>query len=182
MTTRSNPHVVFVAVAVLAILAGAGAASAQAPPSSSPESRDKMQALAFLVGEWQGEAWMQMGPGRREEAAQREWIEWKAGGEVLLIQGRGEVDGKPVHEALATITWDQRAGRYAMWTYRAGSGATVPSIEVGDERVVWGFDVPNGKVRYTISLDGEGRWVEVGEYSSDGTTWMEFLGMKLRKL
>ena len=167
----------------MALLVGAAAFFLGAPALLLSALLFLRSALAFLVGEWHGEAWMQMGPGRREEAAQREWIEWKAGGEVLLIQGRGEVGGQPVHEALATITWDQRAGRYAMWTYRAGSGATVPSIEVGDRRVVWGFDIPNGKVRYTISLDAEGRWVEVGEYSGDGgATWMEFLGMKLRKL
>jgi hypothetical protein len=179
---NSKSRVLVVATLVCgALLASAGAA--QAPPPSSPVAREKMQALAFLVGEWQGDAWMQMGPDRRETAAQHERVEWKAGGEVLLIQGRGESDGQVVHEAIATITWDARAGRYAMWTYRAGSGAGLPSIEVGDRRVVWGFDVPNGKVRYTISLDPEGRWAEIGDHSSDGgATWNRFFGMTLRKL
>jgi hypothetical protein len=170
--------------ALAVVVAVAGALAAQSPTAtSSPAAREKMKALEFLVGEWQGDAWMQMGPDRREEASQREWVELEAGGEVLLIQGRGESGGRVVHEALATIVWDQRAGRYEMWTYRAGSGAAArPSIEVGDQRVVWGFDTPQGKIRYTIGLDAEGRWVEVGERSGDGgSTWTEFFGMTLRK-
>jgi hypothetical protein len=165
-----------------AALALGGALAAQAPPSASPVAREKMQALAFLVGEWQGVAWIQMGPSRRDEVSQREWVEWRAGGELLLIQGRGVSNGSVVHDALATIIWDARAGRYEMWTYRAGSGSGRPTIEVGDQRIVWGLDVPNGKVRYTIALDPEGRWVEKGEHSSDGgATWNEFFGMTLEK-
>jgi hypothetical protein len=125
---------------------------------------------------------MQMGPNRREEAKQREVVQWKAGGEVLFIQGTGKSGEQVVHDALAAITWDARANRYDMWTYRAGGGAGDPWIEVAEKRVVWGFDVPNGKMRYTISLDAEGRWVEVGEYSGDGgATWRQFFGMTLRK-
>ena len=168
---------------VAALAATAVSAGAQTQPASSPAALEKMKALEFMIGEWQGDAWIQMGPDRRDTAQQHELIEWQAGGEVLLIQGRGESEGKPVHQALAAITWDARANRYDMWTYRAGSGSMRPSIEVGDRRVVWGFDVPNGKVRYTISLDGEGRWVEVGEHSSDGgSTWRQFFGMTLRRL
>ena len=171
-----------ITMAIAALATSTTAAVAQAQPASSPAAIEKMKALEFLAGEWTGDAWMQMGPDRRETAQQHELVEWKAGGEVLLIQGRGESEGKPVHQAMATITWDARANRHEMWTYRAGSGSMRPSIEVGDRRVVWGFDVPNGKVRYTISLDGEGRWVEVGEHSADGSTWRQFFGMTLRRL
>ena len=170
-------------VGVAALAATAVSAGAQAQPASSPAALEKMKALEFLAGEWRGDAWMQMGPDRRETAQQHELVEWKAGGEVLLIQGRGESEGKPVHQAMATITWDPRASRHEMWTYRAGSGSVRPSIEVGDRRVVWGFDVPNGKVRYTITLDAEGRWVEIGEHSADGgSTWRQFFGMTLRRV
>lgn len=181
---RRVPHVAAcLLVGVAALAAGTVFVGAQAQPASSPAALEKMKALEFMIGEWQGDAWMQMGPDRRETAQQHELIEWQAGGEVLLIQGRGESEGKPVHQALAAITWDARANRYDMWTYRAGSGSVRPSIEVGDRRVVWGFDVPNGKVRYTISLDGEGRWTEIGEHSSDGgSTWRQFFGMTLRRV
>jgi hypothetical protein len=98
------------------------AAAAQGPPPSSPEARERMQALAGMVGEWEGEAWSEMRPGVREVAVQRESVEWAAEGEALLVRGSGSVEGRVVHEAVGLIFWDARAQRYSMWAYRAGSG------------------------------------------------------------
>jgi hypothetical protein len=141
-----------------------------------------MQALAFLVGEWEGEAWMQMGPDRRETVRQHERVEWKAGGEVLLIQGQGRQGERLVHDALAAIAWDPRQASYVMWTYRAGGGPSTPSIEVAEGRVVWGFDAGGAKIRFTIRLDEQGRWSETGDRSTDGgATWIPFFGMTLVK-
>jgi hypothetical protein len=164
-----------------ALLALAASAAAQ-PPAPNPEMGEKMRALDFLAGEWEGEAWTQMGP-RRETATQRERVEWAAGGEVLLIQGQGRHGEEVVHDAIATISWDPQAKAYVMWSYRGGSGPTPnPTIAVGEKSVDWGFDSPRGKVRFAIRLDEAGRWVETGEWSGDGgTTWRPFFGMTLSK-
>lgn len=169
-------------VLVLAALAAVPQASPAQAPAALPVAADKMQALAFLVGEWEGEAWMQMGPDRRETVRQHERVELAASGEVLSIQGQGRVGERLVHDAVASIAWDPAAQRYDMWTYRAGAGPADPWIEVGDHQVVWGFDSPRGKIRFTIRLDEQGRWTEIGERSGDGgATWQTFLGMTLAK-
>jgi hypothetical protein len=141
-----------------------------------------MQKLAFLVGEWRGEAWIQMGPERRDTVAQRESVEWRVAGEVLLIQGTGLQGEKTVHSALATLAWDPARQAYTMWTYAAGRGSLQPEVEVGeDHSLVWSFTVPGGgrQVRYRARLDEQGRWVETGETSTDGQTWHPFMGMTL---
>jgi hypothetical protein len=171
-------------VAALAVLPQASAAQAPAAPAAAAPAVavQKMQALAFLVGEWEGEAWMQMGPDRRETVRQHERVELEVGGEVLTIRGQGHVGDRLVHDAVASIVWDPAAQRYDMWTYRAGGGPSDPSIEVGERQVVWGFETPRGKIRFTIRLDEQGRWSETGERSDDGgATWQTFFGMTLAK-
>ncbi|GMU66613.1 MAG: hypothetical protein AMXMBFR36_28870 [Acidobacteriota bacterium] len=170
------------AAAVSALAAFALAAAAQAPPPSSPEAREKMQALARMVGEWEGEAWSEMRPGAREVATQREIVEWAAGGEALLVRGSGSVEGRVVHEAVGLIFWDARAQGYAMWAYRAGSGATTQQLRLEGDTLIWGFTTPGGEIRFTQRIDGEGRWIETGERSADqGATWQPFLGMTLSR-
>lgn len=108
-------------------------------------------------------------------------------GEVLLIQGRGTRSDaassaeRVVHDALAMVAWDAARARYVMSTYRAGQGAGAPEIQVTDGTIVWSLDNPRGKVRFTIQLDKQGRWVERGEYSADGQAWHEFFGMTLTR-
>ena len=179
------------AIVLLSTLAVAASALAATPPPAAsppgPSPKEQMAALQFLVGEWEGEAWSQMGKGPREISQVRELVEWKIDGELLLLQGRGtQRDAatgaeRVVHEAMAVVAWDPGAQKHVMWTYRAGAAPTIPQVTVGDDTVVWGFDTPRGKVRFTMRLDEQGRWVESGEYSADGAKWTEFLGMTLSR-
>jgi hypothetical protein len=151
------------------------------PPSTSPIARERMKALEFLIGEWEGEAWMQMGPGQPETVAQQERVEWAAGGEVLVIRGLGRQGGRVVHDAVGTIAWDSRSGRYTMWTYRAGTGASTPDLTVEPGVVVWGLATPGAEIRFTMRLDAEGRWTEKGERSTDGgKTWVPVFDIVFR--
>ena len=149
---------------------------------------DEMKKLDFLVGEWKGEAWYQLGP-KREYALQHETITPRAGGAALLIEGLGlrkkedGTAGEVVHDALAMLAWDDQAKKYRFSTAVSGRGAAEPAFEVtGPNKAVWAMDVPQGKMRYTISLTEKGEWFEVGEFSRDGEKWMKFFEMTLTKV
>ena len=46
----------------------------------------------------------------------------------------------------------------------------------------WGFDTPQGKIKYTITIHSGNLWNEIGEFSRDkGVTWMKFFEMNRKK-
>lgn len=150
---------------------------------------DEMKKLDFLAGEWKGEGWIQMGPGKPQHMIQTERVTPKAGGNALLIEGLGRAKkedgtaGEVVHEAVALVRWDEQAEQYRFSTVVAGRGMAEPWLEVrGANHVVWGMDTPQGKIRYTITLTEKGEWFETGEYTRDGEKWTKFFEMTLQKV
>ena len=168
----------------LALLLLAAPAAAQTP-AAAPE---QMQRLAFLHGTWRGEAVSTMGPDRREERASvLETARPKLEGSVLLVEGlgwegtQGEADYRVVHQALGVVSYDARRGGWAMRAFRGG-GWVDADVTVGDGEMVWAFDQPGaGRIRYTIRLDEQGRWHEVGDMSPDGRRWHRFFEMRLTR-
>ncbi len=165
-------------ILVLALLAAFSASAA-----------DEMKKLDFLVGEWEGEGWVQMGPGKKEYVFQYESVQTKLGGKVLLIDGLGKRKlengsvGEVVHEALAVVSWDDAKKVYRFEAYTVQQGNVDATLDVRENGAVWGFDTPQGgKVRYTITRTEKGEWNEVGEFSRDGTKWMKFFEMTLQKV
>lgn len=61
------------------LFAQAASPAPAAAPSAVGTPAEKMAAVGFLAGEWEGEAWVQMGPDRREVVRQRESVEWRVG-------------------------------------------------------------------------------------------------------
>ena len=148
----------------------------------------EMKKLDWLVGDWSGEAWIQMGP-KKEGGFQTERVQKKLGGDIIVIDGLGKrknedgTAGDVVHEAFGVISWDatKKVYRFDAWTAREGYVAAW--MTVGDDRsATWGFDTPSGgKVRYTIKPTANGEWNEIGEFSRDGNTYMKFFEMTLKK-
>lgn len=141
--------------------------------------------LAFLAGAWSGPAWYQLPSGGRDTLRQTEHVQLKLRGQVLLVEGIGRrlAGGTPtdtVFSALATIDWVPDRG-YTMHSYTLeGRQGTFP-LTVSDSGFVWGFEVPGGRIRYTMRLTAEGEWLERGEFSRDGERWFPTLEMRLRR-
>lgn len=149
---------------------------------------EEMGKLDFLIGEWKGEAWIQMGPNKRENVIQTEKVTPKAGGKVLLVEGLGRrkmedgTAGDVVHDAIAMISWDKAKSTYRFIGHVAQQESVDSSLDMtAPNTLVWGMDTPQGKVRFTIRLTEKGQWNEVGEFSRDGTNWMKFFEMTLTK-
>ncbi len=151
---------------------------------------DEMRRLDFLVGDWKGEASVSSGPGKGENALQTETVRSKLGGKALLIEGIGRREladgsaGDVVHDAVGMVWFDEATKKYRFNAWTAARGYVEAWFEVdGVNAARWGFDTPDGgKVRFTIALDEEGRWREVGEYSPDGNRWFKTMEMKLTKV
>lgn len=168
---------------VLALLAGGGMAQAQAPDGAA--HRAGIDRLAFMIGTWQGEAWMQRGRDR-VRTTMTEKVERMLGGAVLEVEGQGIIpasegsDARVVHHALGIITFDPAAGSYGLRSYLATGQSGDFVLEVIPGGVRWSREVPGGRVRNTAHI-ADGTWHEVGEFSRDGETWTQIMEMRLQR-
>lgn len=171
---------------VLLSLLTACCASAIAQPTTQnlQPAQDAMQKLSFMVGTWEGEGWMMLGPGNRQTSHVTETAELKLEGTLLVLEGLGKSqdseEERIVHHALGIISYDAATERYLMRAYRAGGQFIDADLTVGDQSLIWGFTDPKaGEIRYTFSLTESGQWHEVGEISRDGENWFQFFEMTL---
>jgi hypothetical protein len=156
---------------------------------SEAVAKEKMKPFAPWAGHWQGEGFMQMGPGPQKKSSVDEHLEFKLDGTVMLLEGIGKsVEGnenKIVHHALAVLSYDQTTNQYKLNSYLKDGRSTLAWLNIIEEgKYQWGFDTHNGKIKYSITLDmSKKAWNEIGEFSNDnGTTWMKFFEMNLKKV
>lgn len=116
----------------------------------------------------------------------------KLGGQILVVEGLGKsVDkdtGKEriVHQAYGIFSYDKEADKIKFRWYKAENGEEgLTDIEVSENKFIWGFDVPENKVRvkFTEVINEKGNWLEVGEVSRDsGKSWIKFFEMELSRV
>ena len=175
------------AVALSALLAAAAPLAAQPP---APAHRAAMKKLDYLAGKWAGEASIVTGVDNKETIKQTEDVEYRLGGTVLLVEGKGtgKLPGQGaegvVFNALAVISYDARAKGYKIKAYRAEGQAVDADLTLTDAGFVWGFKEPQRgtQVRYTMKRTDKGEWNEVGEFSPDGKVWHKFMEMTLTRV
>jgi hypothetical protein len=154
-------------------------------------AKEKMRPFVHWVGRWQGESYTQMGSGAAKKSIVDEYLEYKLDSAVILVEGIGKsVESESgitniVHHALATLSFDQKTYEYRFNTHlKDGRNTNALFTIQEDNQYQWGFDVPSGKIRYSIRIDMTKKtWEEIGEFSNDqGVTWRKFFEMKLTKI
>ena len=164
-----------------------GHAQARNPEADANVARARaaMAPLAGLVGKWTGDADVTIGRGQKRRIAQSEDIVWGAGETVILVRGTGRSteaadEGTIVFEAAAVLWFDPDQGRVRMKTHRDGDSVE-PEIEIKPDTLVWSFEVPGGRVRYVIAIDGD-RWHETGHSVRAGAPAVDMIDMRLRRV
>lgn len=165
------------------VLAGLAAEGQAQEGAAGTAQREQMKKLDFLVGNWKGEGWSRMGPGKPEPFQATETVQPKLDGMILVFDGLGkDSTGKVGHHAYAVLSWDEAAKQYRFLAFRADGIIVDTQPVIGDRTMQWGFDIPQGKIRFTLSFTEAGQWLEIGEYSRDGKEWHQFLEMKLKRI
>jgi hypothetical protein len=92
-------------------------------------------------------------------------------------------ENKVVHHALAILSFDQSKNAYQFNTYlKDGKYAQAWFNMENENTYQWGFDTPQGKIKYSITIRSGNLWNEIGEFSRDGgVTWLKFFEMNLKK-
>lgn len=174
-------------LSILIIAATAIATSAQAQmPDVKEPVQTAMQDVSVMAGEWQGSSWTMTPDGSRKTAQMHETIEWKLDDTILLIEGLGKnKEGETAHHALGVLSFEPFSKSYKLNSHIAEGLSTAASFEVvtPNEKFMWGYEVPGGKIRFTITISEDGtHWHEKGEYSPDGTSWYPTMEMNLDKI
>lgn len=165
-----------------------GHTHAQGIGKASDVLKQEMQKLAYFAGKWKGEASARQRDGSTTKVTQEENIEFRLDNTVLLIEGTGrnpENLSEITFNALAVVSYDETTKEFKLRSHLRDGKKTDAYFKVlADNHFEWGFDIPgNAKMRYDIKLDPKTKsWLEIGEYSPDGTTWYKFIELKLTKL
>ncbi len=155
-----------------------------AQPSQS-QSKEKIKALEFMVGEWSGSGWMMTPDMGRVEFTQKEVIAFGLNGAILHIEGQGwNPEGKLVHNALAVLSYDGREGKYFMNSFLEDGKQGKAELELQEDgKVKWWFSPQPGQpavIEYLITI-ADDTWTEKGRYSPDGQQWFPFIEFTLKR-
>jgi len=173
---------VLIACILALTCAPAVAAPATAKTSATTSYSERMALLAKLVGDWRGSGWMILPNGKRESFVSQETVSRRLSGHALLVEGQHRsANGQLVHDAMAMITWNERAGGYRMRTaLSSGFGGDFP-LEVTPGGFAWRMDVPGGHMEYVAQFQDD-VWTERGRrISTDGRS-TDFFEMRLQRL
>ena len=165
------------------LLAAPMAAQAQMPasPNGSEAQRAAMDRLAFMDGEWRGEATIH-GPQGTMTLTQTERVGPMLGGSIKVIEGRGyAADGSTQFNAMAAVSWDARAGRYGFRSYAQGYSGDYP-FEVTEDGFRWETPAgPGAKIEY-VAVVRDGTWHEVGTWVAEGQPRRQMIEMRLTRI
>lgn len=170
---------------ILLALAAPAIAAAQPtqPPQAAAVPEDRMAPFRWLVGEWRGSGWMLRPDGTRHSFGSRETVSLKLSGKALLVEGLHHETGHPdriVHDAIALLTWDNRARGYRFRTALANGMNGDFAVEPTADGFIWRIDAPGGTIVYTITNQG-GEWVERGRRTGSDGRETDFFEMRLRR-
>ena len=179
MTVRT-----ILAPAAAAILLAASGAVAQVPaqPAGTEAQRQAVGALAFMDGEWRGEAVVHHPGEEPVTLTQTERVGPMLGGSIKVIEGRGyAVDGSTQFNAMAVLSWNEREGRYNFRSWANGYSGDY-KFERTDDGFRWETPAgPNARVVYVATVK-DGVWHEVGDYVTEGQPPRRMIEMRLRRV
>lgn len=172
-------------IAALGPIAFIAIPAAAAPPAYTPpdtaEQAEKIGALEFLAGEWEGSGWTLTAQNAKVEFRQSEEIEFILGRKALTIHGMGRTpdaapDAAPEFEAFAVVSWDDKADAYRFRSYSSG--------HVGDFDAelrapgVFAWRMPS--VEFVIDIKGDA-WIEKGWRTLPDGKQFQFFEMTLTR-
>lgn len=171
---------------ILLIIAVLTSFAAVAQPAK--EIKTAMKKLAFFAGNWKGQADVSRGPAERITVSQEEMISFKLDSTILTIEGIGrnpdpKAKGAIVFNAVGTISYDPYKKEYRMRSHTLEGYYADAYFKITEaNKYEWGFDLPQGKIMYEITIDPAKKvWKEEGFYSPDGSQWFPTMNMELVK-
>ncbi|WP_323763015.1 hypothetical protein [Maricaulis sp.] len=170
-----------------AALAATVMTAAPALAQDAGDSERPAQALAAMIGTWEGSGWSMTPSRERETFDVFERVESVAGGHLVLVRGRGYApsgageDGRLVHDAGGIVRLREDGG-YEMFAATAMNGADAFALDITDAGYTWEIPLgPHGRVVYEAVFTADS-WTETGRYCDPTGQCFPTLSMTLTRV
>jgi len=151
------------------------------PATTLAAQRQALAPLAWMDGEWRGEARATAMDGKEHVVIQTERIGPLLGGTIKLIEGRGyNADGSTGFNAFAVLSYDVAEKKFHFRSHAMGRSGDF-AFEPGADGYVWKIPAGPMTIRYTATLK-DGHWHEIGERVMEGKPPVQFFEMTLRRV
>jgi len=150
--------------------------------------RSAIKKAGFLAGCWEGTEWVLMPDGRKQNCIAVDSAEFKLKGTLLVFQGGLKVkisaEAVPfvVYEGMGILSYDENLEKYHLTHFGTdGAYEIYECILSGKSLHCERRDKDNALLRITLGVDEAGRWIEKGERSQNGKTWIETFETQMSK-
>jgi hypothetical protein len=168
-------------LAMLFIMIGSIAFAQQGNPL--PIVHQKMQALKWLSGKWEGTAYLIGQGGSKQEINHYLEFSPQLDGTVFLITENALVAQDTLFQNVGFLGYDFLQSKYNLHAFTNGGAQMEAYVEVWDDRMIWRFHAAGHIYRYTAHLNKQNQWRQVAEVSSDeGKSWTSFLESTLDRV
>jgi len=147
----------------------------------SQAAREQLIALDSLVGQWEGEGYIIDQQSREKRTfAQKENIYYDLDSTIIMVEGKGVSGDEIVHNARAIISPSEKADQFEFYSFLADGKKGKFIMIKNDKEINWFIDLPQGKIKYTITLKGD-EYHEIGQFGS-ADEWYPFMEMHLKRI
>lgn len=148
-----------------------------------PTVQQKMQALKWLTGEWQGTAFVKGPDGKKQEFKQTLEFATKLNKTVLLINESSIQGQDTVSQAIGFLGYNFNQSKYNLEAFTKDGVQVEAYVEVLDNKIIWRYHFPGHIIRFTANLNEKGQWHQIGEMSADeGKVWTPFFESTLTRV
>jgi hypothetical protein len=148
-----------------------------------PIVQQKMQALKWLTGKWQGTASINGQDGQKQEVKHTLEFAPKLDNTVLLLNEAAIRGQDTVAQNIGLFGYNVQQSKYNLQAY-TNDGAYIDAyVEVLDKKIIWRIHFSGHIIRYTARLKEKGQWYQIGEMSADeGKMWKPFFESTLTRV
>ena len=153
------------------------------PPNSLPAVQQKMQALNWLTGKWQGTVYVTGQDGKKMELKHNLEFAPKLKNSILMIEETAIQGSDTVLQNVAVLGYDVLHPKYTLQAYTKEGSQIDANVEVLDKKLIWRIVNPTYILRYIANSNQKGQWHQVGEVSTDeGKMWTPFFESTLSRI
>lgn len=166
---------------MLFIITGSMAFAQQGNPL--PIVHQKMQALKWLSGKWEGTAHLIGQGGSKQEINHHLAFSPQLDGTMFLITEKALVARDTIFQNLGFLGYNFLQSKYNLLAFTNGGAQMEAYVEVLADKMIWRFHAAGHIYKYTANLNKQNQWQQVGEVSSDeGKSWTPFLESTLNRV